>query len=124
MSKIRFARSPKMPFYLPKNRLAEMYYCCLQMPLWKQELQEPEKNTTGIRQRVLESKIDLITETAQEVAGELADTIVENVTTEKPFYVLISRDGIPCSEKDLYAMREKFYYVLSHKLEKLEEQCS
>ena len=145
MSTVRFTHSPNRPFYLPKNRTAELHYKCLQVPLWKQELQNLDGHITAvnydstggcsgthsdktadtaIRRYVLENRINLITETAQEVGGNLAPAIVENVTTGKPFYALILRDDIPYSQGILYAKRKQFYYLLSQKLEKLEEHYS
>ena len=119
MSTVRFTHSPNRPFYLPKNRTAELHYKCLQVPLWKQELQNLDGHITAvnydstggcsgthsdktadtaIRRYVLENRINLITETAQEVGGNLAqildsisDTIQERIRMKREIFALTAQ---------------------------------
>ena len=142
MPTVRFAHSPKRPYYLPKFRQAEIHYHCMQLPAWERELQELDGHITAVnydrtgsssgsysdktaetacRRYVLERRINMIKETAEQVDPYFSRWIIENVTTGRTFCNLIVRDGIPACEKTLYSLRKQFYFILSKKMEKLEE---
>ena len=137
------AYNPHGKYYLPQARQSELYYRCLQLPEWQRELKDMDglkgvsydrvsrgsgtgdpTAETAIRRVMLENRIRMITETAEEVDPFLAKWIIEAVTTERPIYSILLLDDVPASRNQFLARRKKFYWLLSKKLEEQEQRYS
>lgn len=128
----------KEKYGLSKNRFMEVYYHCLQYIEWRSELQtmkdtvksvEYGKEGKGslssgsateslaIRRMELESKCEVIEQTAIEAGAELYPWILEGVTTQyATFHYLKNAKRMPCERTTYYDRRRKFYYLLSKKI--------
>ena len=139
----RNSYNPHGKYYLPEARQSELYYRCRQLPMWQEELQEMNglqavnyerigsrsgtadpTSSLAIRRAMLEKRIRMITDTANEVDSFYARWIVEAVATGRPFYSIILRDDVPATPRQLYARKKKFFWILSRKLEEQEQRFS
>lgn len=73
---------------------------------------------TALRLAYLSRKIEKIETAAKEAGGDLWPYILQAATTEKCSYktLRMQKDRIPCNEKEYYAARRKFYWIMSKAL--------
>ena len=75
--------------------------------------------TTAERLASLSGKIKLIEETVHETDPDLAPWLLQSVTIEDlTIEGLFRRQNVPCSRRTFSRRRSKFYFLLSHALEK------
>lgn len=69
----------------------------------------------GMHRAEIQTRIDLIENTAKEVAPEIYKYLLEGVTVGLNFYQLENK-GMPCSANYYYAKRQQFYYEIAKHL--------
>lgn len=126
-------------YYIPKQRYLTARHFCLQYREWQDEYNSLKTNGlkaivyTGMphaantgdptaqaaeRMEELSRKMKLIQDTVQEVSPELYKWLLKGVTEEDiSFDYLKQIMNIPCGERYYYECRQKFFYVLSNKLQ-------
>ena len=126
--------SPRNEFYISRHRTMELEHFCRQYKEWQKKLNDisflkgaPDvvvyDTTTGdpvgtlveLREGYLRN-IDMIVTSASEYDPVLAPYILKNVTEGLPYdKILADTSYIPCSSKEFYKLRRKFFYILSLK---------
>lgn len=83
----------------------------------KTENDDPTQKT-ALRAAYLSRKIDMVNNAAEVAGGDIAPWIIQAATTERCSYktLRMQRDRIPCNEKEYYAARRKFYWIMSNLL--------
>jgi hypothetical protein len=135
MSKYRVP-SEKSKYYIPKEDYLTAIHYSLRYPLLKQEVEDmantaraivydkDKVQTSGnydstyeaaVRIQEKQHKIQLIDETIEQVAGDLADYLRKGVCYGLTFDQLKGK-GMPCEDKKYYTMRRHYYYELSKKI--------
>ena len=135
MTKIR---SPKQnsKYYLPKEVFLTAVHFCLQYPYWLSELNlvfdarqgiaydkdrvqtagnYDSTSSLGIKRAEMSKKVDLINDTAKEVADHQFVWLILGCCYGEPYYKLQQR-GIPYGKDLYYKQRRLFYYKLSEKI--------
>lgn len=130
--------SQKNKYYLPKETLLTVTHFCKQYNYWLKELAQIDADTVGnplsgdnvrvqssnksdptadlaIRKEKVQWKVDLIRDTAAEVADGIAEWLIDGVCNGKPYYKL-HMDGIPCGKNLYYLMRRRFYFEIAKKI--------
>lgn len=131
-------RTPKQSskYYLPKEVFLTTVHFCRQYPYWLKELDlafdankgiaydkarvqtsndYDSTSELGIRRAAMSGKIDLINDTAREIAGHQFKWLILGCCYGEPFYKLRQR-GIPCGKDLYYKQRRMFYYLLSGRI--------
>lgn len=113
------------------KRYKELCGFCEQYPEWKSELAlithlkavqttgmpsagrtgDPTANT-AMRTAGLSLKVELIEKTARDASPELWQYIIESVCYQRPYHFLVSKMGMPSSDKPFYTQRRYFFYLL------------
>lgn len=121
---------------LPMTRFRELYYHCLQYPVWVVELDNisdmqavnydglPKGTQTSnpveqlaSKRESLRDKISLIERTAKEAGGDISEALLIAVTTGATFDQL-KRSGVLFAERDcFYQRRRMFYWMLDSRME-------
>lgn len=120
-----------------KFRYRELYYFCLQYQSWIDELNYKTSTVKSveitdmplthsnssaterlaIRRSELQSKCELIEQTAIETDSKLYRYIIKAVTEEHVgFNYLVTVMDMPCSRNTFYERRRRFYYLLDKKI--------
>lgn len=129
--------STKNKYYLPKETFLTVVHYCKQYPIWEAEykaLLDQNRATEYDRDRVqttndydataepaikramLSKKMEGVTQTAKDVAGDLLwKWLVLGVSYDMPYYALQLK-GIPCGKDVYYDRRRKFYFMMSARL--------
>lgn len=89
---------------MQKERYLELKYYCLQ---YKQKKNDIDTSTAKGRKALID--VRLIEQTAKQIYPEIADYIIESVTTGKSW----SQLNVPCGRRQFYEARNKFFNVLS-----------
>ena len=126
----------KKKYGIPLTRYRELYYRCLQYPVWKVELENisemqavnidglPKGTQTGdpvyqlaVKRERLRDKISLIEKTAKDAGEDISDAILIAATTGATFDQL-KQKGILFMERDaFYQRRRRFYWLLDSRME-------
>lgn len=138
---VRPVLSKRNKYYISKHRYYELKHFCLQYPEWKEEYANiamsigadsavldgmPKGNDkldrTGenaVKLARIKGKIRIVEECAEAADPVLAKWILKAVTDGYSFAYLKTIMNIPC-ERDMYYDRyHKFFYLLSHKIQRL-----
>lgn len=130
--------SQKNKYYLPKETLLTVMHFCKQYDYWLKELEQIDADSVGnplgndnvrvvssnksdptadlaIRKEKVQWKVDLIRNTAEEIADGMAEWLIEGVCSGKPYYKL-QMGGIPCGKNMYYLMRRRFYFEISKQI--------
>lgn len=123
-------------YWLPKEQYLTAVHYALQYPEWRRKLRENPQTIKGItydgdkvqssgdydptsdtamRRHAISKKMRLVEETAREAAPEIYTYLLRGVTYGHSAS-LLRLDGMPCSERYYLDCRQKFYYLLSHKI--------
>lgn len=138
-TKIRTEISTKKDHYISKHRYLELVHFCLQYPEWLSEYHnlglelrgisyEVEKvdhsdisdhtaNIAILRER-LYKKIYILVDVAKETSLDNWEWLLESVTKEKTWEVLVA-NGMDISKHKFYELRRQFFYNLSQNLQVL-----
>lgn len=65
------------------------------------------------------AKIDLIEKTAKDAGGYIAKWLLKGVTEKRSFDNLRLMYGLPCGKNHYYAARQYYYWLLSHRMNKI-----
>ena len=135
MSKYR-TPSTSSKYYIPKEDYLTAIHYSLRYPLLKQEVADmantaraivydkDKVQTSGnydstyeaaVRIQEKQHKIQLIDDTIEQVAGDLANYLRKGVCYGFN-YNQLKFDGMPCGETQYYTMRRHYYYELSKKI--------
>ena len=127
---------PNSKYYLPKEVFLTTVHFCRQYPYWLTELDlvfdarqgiaydkdrvqssnnYDSTSDLGIKRAAMSKKIDLIHDTAREIAGHQFKWLILGCCYGEPFYRLKHR-GIPYGKDLYYKQRRLFYYQLSQKI--------
>lgn len=124
----------KEEYRLSRNRFKELKYLCLQYGEYKNKILELENTIKASRladipstatvsdsignivakKLELERRCELIEQTAIQCGGNYYKGLLENVTKGTPYRYL---NSIYCSRSGFYRIRQKFFFVLSQKIE-------
>lgn len=116
---------------ISKNRQRELVWFCKQYPEWKKDLHHfttlkgheitdmPKATKKDIspteelafKKMKLQSKCELIENTAKEASIDLYPYIIMSVCKEVNFAQL-QKNGIPCSQNSFYELRRYFFVLL------------
>lgn len=123
-------------YYIPKEDYLTAIHYSLRYPLWKQEVEDMANTARAItydkdkvqtssdydstfeaaaRIQEKQRKIQLIDDTIEMVAGDLADYLRMGVCYGLNFNQLKGK-GMPCEDKKYYTIRRMYYYELSKKI--------
>ena len=122
---------------ISQKRYKELSGFCEQYPEWKDELRfnQPmaksqridgmpfsNTNTTSdetaelaIKRADIQSKVDMIENSAKEAAPDIWEYLIKSVCYEKSFWYMRDILMIPCSERSFYDKRRYFFYLLDKK---------
>lgn len=127
---------PSSKYYLEKEVFLTTVHFCRQYPYWVKELDlvfdarqgiaydkdrvqssnnYDSTSDLGMKRAAMSRKIDLITNTAKEVAGHQFRWLILGCCYGRPYYNM-RHDGIPFGKNVYYRLRRKFYYFLANKL--------
>lgn len=109
-------------YYVPRNRYHELRYFCLQFHDWERRRnslvglathanREPTESE-AFERIALESKIKMVTFSAEEAGHELSHWILVGVTTGLTYDKLNAYDPMPCGRELYYSIYRKFFYIL------------
>lgn len=133
MPDIRAELSTKNQYWISKHRFYEVYHFCLQYNEWRDEYRAmdglravscdamPRGSTVAdptaalaARRAALRQKMELVERTATATDAVLGKYLLKAVTNEGiPYTYLREVMGMPCGRNQYYALRRKFYWVLS-----------
>lgn len=123
-------------YFVPPEVYLTVVHFCRQYPLWDAELRTDPDTSKGIsydkervqssnqydatsdiamRRAELARKKKLVENTAEEVAGPLAQWVILGVTQGLTYFQLFDR-GIPINKNIYYALRQRFYFEVSKKI--------
>ena len=123
-------------YYLPKEMFLTAVHYCRQYPIWLAELDlvfdarqgiayDKDKiqssgsydstSSMGIQRAIMSRKLDLVTNTAKDIAGHHYKWLILGACYNLTYYQLRER-GIPYGKNLYYQMRRKFFYELAHKI--------
>ena len=132
--------STKSKYWLSNAAFYQAYYFALRYQEFKDTLEEMGDGSRGlfydsqphgsatkssledlaIKRSKVSEKIDLIESACRLADAELYPWLIKAVTNNDVGYdYLYYQLGIPCSRGTFYDRRRKFYYILSHKLDEL-----
>lgn len=135
MTQIRIPQ-PNSKYYLPKEVFLTTIHYCRQYPYWIEELEAltdackgiaydkdrvqssnsyDSTSDLGMKRAAMSRKIDLVRDTAKQVAGNQYKWLIQGCCYGKPFYAL-RHDGIPYGKDLYYKQRRRFYYELSQRI--------
>lgn len=128
-------KSKKNKYYIPKNRIMELKYFCLQYNDWKHDLRLLSTSTlkghsyisfkgTGgdiadetaeraVKRQELETYIKMVEDTALSCDKEYGKYILKAVTEDLSFVTLSMMHGIDCNKNTYYDRLHKFFWMLS-----------
>lgn len=132
--------STKNKYWLSNAAFYQAYYFALRYQEFKDTLEEMGDGSRGlsydpqphgsaskssledlaIRRARISAKVDIIESACRLADVELYPWLIKAVTNNDVGYdYLYHQLGIPCSRGTFYERRRKFYYILSHKLDEL-----
>lgn len=85
------------------------------MPFSKTNAKVDETANIAIRRAMMEEKVKLIEETAQEASPDLWEYIIKSACYEQSFYYLQSVAEIPISYSAFFDARRYFFYLLDQR---------
>lgn len=128
--------STKNKYYLPKETFLTVVHYCKQYPVWEAEFNalldqnraieydRDRVQTTNdydataeaaIKRAILSKKMEGVTQTAKDAAGDLWKWLILGVCYDMPYYALQLK-GIPCGKDVYYDRRRKFYFMMAARL--------
>ena len=133
---IRPELSKKNPYYISKHRYYELKHFCLQYKEWKDlcgsmgysscsEIRTGStewSDPTGRKAIFLERyiiRMRFVEDTADEVAGNLSNYILQSVTEGKTYTALKTVYNIPLGRDKFYELYRRFFWLLSNKMNSL-----
>ena len=132
--------STKNKYWLSNAAFYQAYYFALRYQEFKDTLEEMGDGSRGlsydpqphgsaskssledlaIRRARISAKVDIIESACRLADAELYPWLIKAVSNNDVGYdYLYYQLGIPCSRGTFYERRRKFYYILSHKLDEL-----
>jgi hypothetical protein len=130
---IRPEITQRSPYWISKDRYYELRHFCRQYSYWKDKLDDLVKisasrlklTTAETTHESLDSigefvaerafwkeRMDLVTNTANEAAGELGRYIFKAVTEGRSYENLKLMHGLPCGRDKYYDLYRKFFWLL------------
>lgn len=132
---IRPEVSKKNPYHISRHRYYELKHFCLQYPEWSNawlylnqfdgvartkinEIRNTNSHSEmianlAINRILLEQRMNLIKETAENASDEICDYIFKAVTEGKSFDYLKTMLDIPCGKDFYYTRYRRFFWLLS-----------
>ena len=128
---IRPEITEKSKYWISKHRFYELRHFCMQYHEWEQEkrctvrtsspvlgeiFSTESSNLTekqAIRLEELDSKMELVRNTAYKADPIIGEYIFEGVTTGRSYATMNAEYDIPCSKDYYYDRFRKFFYLLS-----------